>query len=115
MGTLISVSDINANVLKVNKLGITSYTERKNEPQTQNTFSFQFLFDPGQVAYIATAANKQISPIAGATEISTKHSEGLAQINDILCSTMQQLSSPTKTIATIVLNSINYPLLSFYF
>ena len=57
MGTQITFDSGDNSIAKVNKLGITSYDQRKYEPQTQNTFSFQFLFDPGQVAYIATASN----------------------------------------------------------
>lgn len=93
---------------KVNKLGITSYAERKYEPQTQNTFSFEFLFDEAQVAYIATFANTQISPITGAEEISANnYTRGLAQINEILNSSMQSLTSPTKTIGQVIIDFFN--------
>lgn len=107
MGTKITVASNDSGVLRVNKLGITSYAERKLEPQTQNTFAFQFLFDPGQVAYIATSANKQISPISGAEEISTNHAEGLAQINEYLNSSMQSVGSPSKTVAQIAIDFFN--------
>ena len=82
MSTNITFDAKNNKLAKVNKLGITSYTARKYEPQTQNTFSFEFLFDPAQVAYIATFANNQISPITGAEEIDAQnYSRGLSQIN----------------------------------
>lgn len=93
---------------KVNKLGITSYTERKYEPQTQNTFSFEWLFDDAQVAYIATYANQMISPITGAEEINANSAvKGRAQINEILNSSMQQLGSPVKNIGQITIDYFN--------
>lgn len=100
----------NSDLLKVQKLGFTSYTaaERKYEPQTQNTFSFQFLFDKGQVAYIGTAANMQKSSIAGADEIDAfNYNNGLRQINDILNTSMQGLTSPTKNIGAIMIDFFN--------
>ena len=94
MSTNITFDAKNNKLAKVNKLGITSYTARKYEPQTQNTFAFEFLFDPAQVAYIATYANNQISPITGAEEIdSVNYSRGLSQINEILNSSMQAINS----------------------
>lgn len=112
MGTLITFDSNNKDVAKVNKLGITSYehSDRKYEPQTQNTFAFQFLFDPGQVAYIATAAGTQASSIAGATKNDipiTPYSTGLAKINEILNVSMQGITSPTKNIAQIVIDFFN--------
>lgn len=108
MSTNIVFDPSNAKLAKVQKLGITSYTKRMYEPQTQNTFSFEFLFDPAQVAYIATFANNQISPITGAEEIdAVNYSRGLSQINDILNSSMQSLNSPTKTVAQIVIDFFN--------
>ncbi len=108
MGTQITFDSGDNSIAKVNKLGITSYDQRKYEPQTQNTFSFQFLFDPGQVAYIATAANIQASSITGAETIdATNYANGLAQINEILNSSMQGITSPTKTIAQIVIDFFN--------
>lgn len=108
MSTNISFDSKNSKFAKVNKLGITSYTARKYEPQTQNTFAFEFLFDPAQVAYIATYANNQISPITGAEEIdAVNYSRGLSQINEILNSSMQSLGSPTKTIGAIVIDFFN--------
>lgn len=107
MATSISVGQGNNNLSKVDRMGFTSYTARKYEPQTQNTFAFEFLFDPGQVAYIATYANAQISPITGAEEISTNFNKGLAQINEILNCATQQLTAPTKTIGQIVIDFFN--------
>lgn len=108
MSTNITFDSKNSKLAKVNKLGITSYTARKYEPQTQNTFAFEFLFDPGQVAYIATYANNQINPIAGAEQIdAANYSRGLAQINEILNSSMQAISSPTKSIAQIAIDFFN--------
>lgn len=108
MSTNITFDAKNNKLAKVNKLGITSYTARKYEPQTQNTFSFEFLFDPAQVAYIATFANNQISPITGAEEIDAQnYSRGLSQINEILNSSMQALTSPTKSIGQIVIDFFN--------
>lgn len=108
MSTNITFDAKNSKLAKVNKLGITSYTERKYEPQTQNTFAFEFLFDPAQVAYIATYANKQISPIAGAETIdAVNYNKGLSQINEILNSSMQSIGSPTKTVAQIVIDFFN--------
>lgn len=109
MSTILVNSD-NKNITKVTNLGFTSYTakERKYEPQTQNTFSFQFLFDKGQVAYIATKANMQASSLAGAETIDANNSsKGLAQINEILNSSMQSISSPTKSIAQITIDFFN--------
>lgn len=108
MSTNITFDAKNNKLAKVNKLGITSYTARKYEPQTQNTFAFEFLFDPAQVAYIATYANNQISPITGAEEIdSVNYSRGLSQINEILNSSMQAINSPTKNIAQIIIDFFN--------
>lgn len=107
MATNIQFDSKNARLAKVKKLGITSYTARKYEPQTQNTFSFEFLFDPGQVAYIATFANNQISPITGAENIDTNYSRGLAQINEVLNSAMQSLSSPTKSVGQVIIDFFN--------
>lgn len=108
MSTNIRVDENNSKLVKVNKLGITSYTERKYEPQTQNTFAFEFLFDEAQVAYIATFANNQISPITGAELIdANNYSRGLSQINEILNSSMQNLNSPTKSIQQIIIDFFN--------
>lgn len=107
MSTNITFDSKNPKLAKVNKLGITSYTARKYEPQTQNTFSFEFLFDPGQVAYIATYANNQISPITGAEEISTNYAKGLAQINEILNSSLQSMNAPTKSVGQIIIDFFN--------
>lgn len=111
MGTIITYDS--DNVGKVTKLGITSmdHSNRAYEPQTQNTFTFQFLFDPGQVAYIATSANRNKNFINGGNddfEIPvTNYAEGLAKINSILNSSMQSISSPTKNIAQIVIDYFN--------
>lgn len=111
MSTTITVNPNDRNYTKINNLGYTSYTarERKYEPQTQNTFSFQFLFDAGQVAYIATMANmkNQGNDLVGSTAISKNHAQGLAQINSILNSSMQSITSPTKTIGQIVIDFFN--------
>lgn len=108
MSTNITFDAKNERLAKVSKLGITSYTARKYEPQTQNTFSFEFLFDPAQVAYIATFANNQISPIAGAEEIdAVDFTRGRSQINEILNSSMQSISSPQKSVAQIVIDFFN--------
>lgn len=108
MGTQITFDSSDQSIAKVNKLGITSYDQRKYEPQTQNTFSFQFLFDPGQVAYIATAANIQTSSITGSEPIDAQnYANGLAQINEILNSSMQAIGSPTKNVAQIVIDFFN--------
>lgn len=107
MSTNITFDSTNSKLAKVTKLGITSYTARKYEPQTQNTFAFEFLFDPMQVAYIATYANNQISPITGAEEIDTNYSRGLSQINEILNSSMQSTGAPTKNIAQITIDFFN--------
>lgn len=108
MATNITFDSNNSKLAKVNKLGITSYTARKYEPQTQNTFSFEWLFDPAQVAYIATFANNQVSPITGAEEIdAANYSRGLAQINEILNSSTQAITSPTKTVGQIVIDFFN--------
>lgn len=108
MGTQITFDSSDQSIAKVNKLGITSYDQRKYEPQTQNTFSFQFLFDPGQVAYIATAANIQTSSITGSEPIdANNYANGLAQINEILNSSMQSIGSPTKNVAQIVIDYFN--------
>lgn len=108
MATLITV-DETSNVAKNNLLGFTSYTatERKYEPQTQNTFSFQFLFDEGQVAYIAASANRHLSPMAGGEEISLDKAHGLAQINEALNASIQNISSPAKNIGQITVDFFN--------
>lgn len=109
MATVFKTDYKNNNITaKVNKLGITSYAERKYEPQTQNTFSFEFLFDEAQVAYIATFANMQMSSATGATAISVNnYTRGLAQINDILNSSIQQITSPTKQIGEVMIDYFN--------
>lgn len=108
MSTNITIDSKNNRLAKVNNLGFTSYTARKYEPQTQNTFAFEFLFSHPQVAYIATFANNQISPITGAEEIdAVNYSRGLSQINEILNSSMQSINSPTKTISQIVIDFFN--------
>lgn len=111
MSTEINIGQLDTNLTrfgKVKKLGITSYTARKYEPQTQNTFAFEFLFDPWQIAYIAAYANNMISPITGAEAISTNnYSQGLADINETLNSSMQSLTSPTKNIGQIVMDFFN--------
>lgn len=111
MPTQININyDNNSNMLKVKKLGFTSFTaiERKYEPQTQNTFAFEFLFDPAQVAYIATYANNQITPITGAEQIDvSNYNHGLAQINEILNSSVQSLNSPSKSIQQITVDFFN--------
>nr|DAO15266.1 MAG TPA: baseplate wedge protein [Caudoviricetes sp.] len=110
MGTIITYNS--DNVGKVNKLGITSQEHRNRayEPQTQNTFTFQFLFDPGQVAYIATLANKTLSPFANNNDsllIDTDYNKGLASINNILNHSLQSITSPTKNIGQIVIDFFN--------
>lgn len=108
MATTIAIGNNEKSALtKIGKLGFTSYTARMYEPQTQNTFAFEFLFDPGQVAYIATFANNMISPITGAEEISTTFNKGLAQINEILNCATQQLTAPTKTIGQVIIDFFN--------
>lgn len=108
MATNITFDNSNSKLAKVNNLGFTSYSARKFEPQTQNTFSFEFLFDAAQVAYIATYANNQISPITGAEEIdAANYARGLAQINEILNSSTQNLSAPTKNIGQITIDFFN--------
>lgn len=108
MATNITFDSNNSKIAKVSNLGFTSYSARKYEPQTQNTFTFEFLFDPAQVTYIATYANNQISPITGAEEIdASNYSRGLSQINEILNSSMQGLNSPTKSIGQITIDFFN--------
>ena len=112
MSTIIKADSYDTkNLGKVTNLGFTSQTarERKYEPQTQNTFSFQFLFDEGQVAYIAAQANKLVSTERlGATRIDGgNYQEGLRQINEILNTSIQGLTSPTKTIGTILVDFFN--------
>ena len=100
-----------ANLAKVKKLGFDSYTarERKYEPQTQNTFAFQFLFDKAQVAYIARFANNLIgsTDVTGYEKISTEYDIGLKQINNILNESIQGIQSPTKTVGQIVIDWFN--------
>lgn len=108
MSTVISFNS--DNVGKVNKLGIRSedHSNRAYEPQTQNTFTFQFLFDPGQVAYIATSANRHRSDAFGGEDIPTNnYADGLAKINEILNSSLQGITSPTKNIGQIVIDYFN--------
>lgn len=108
MSTNIIFDSENKSIAKVGNLGFTSYSARKFEPQTQNTFSFEFLFDPAQVAYIATYANRQISPITGAEAIDgANYSRGLSQINEILNSSLQQANAPTKSIGQITIDYFN--------
>lgn len=110
MSTIIKASDYDSSLNRVTNLGFTSETarERKYEPQTQNTFSFQFLFDEGQVAYIATQANKLISNMVGGEKIAAdNYHRGLSQINDALNASIQGLTSPTKTIGTILVDFFN--------
>mgnify|MGYP006935830003 CR=1 FL=1 len=108
MATIIGYDKYSKEVLKVKKLGITSYTERKYEPQTQNTFAFEFLFDSAQVAYIGTYANNQISPITGAEKIDVNnYNKGLSQINEVLNASLDSLTSPTKTLGTIMIDYFN--------
>lgn len=107
------IYDINTvngnNIARVKNLGYDSYTasDRRYEPQTQNTFAFQFLFTPGQVAYIATSANEHFSPVVGNREIPTSHAAGLKEINEVLNSSMQSIGSPTKNVATIMIDFFN--------
>lgn len=109
MGTNITYNP-NDNRLRQKNLGFTSYTarERKYEPQTQNTFAFQFLFDVGQVYYIAASANAARSTTDEYSElISFDYKTGLKQINDILNCSLQNINSPQKTIQQIMIDFFN--------
>nr|CAI9751262.1 hypothetical protein DGKKSRWO_DGKKSRWO_CDS_0002 [uncultured phage]CAI9752089.1 hypothetical protein CVNMHQAP_CVNMHQAP_CDS_0002 [uncultured phage] len=101
------VHQSNNNVWEVNNLGKTSYANRQYEPQTQNTFAFQFLFDDGQVEYIRRKVNKNISPISGKTVSTASYAQALADINEILNVSMQSVNSPTKSIASIAIDFFN--------
>lgn len=113
--TIITSESFNSETIyKIDKnlLGFTSTTatDRKYEPQTQNTFSFQFLFDRGQAAYLGAAANMQANELAGAKKDEFKvkeYSACLKQLNEVLNMSLQGLTSPTKTIGQIVIDFFN--------
>lgn len=96
-------------IARVKTLGFTSMTatERKYEPQTQNTFSFQFLFDPGQVTYIANVANRSNNSQFGSENFDASYQTGLNQLNTALNVSLQNINAPTKSIAAIVIDFFN--------
>lgn len=107
MSTVINFNDDKYG--KLNKLGITSYEhkERAYEPQTQNTFTFQFLFDPGQVEYIRRRVDEATGSTLTGKKTIPKGSDGLAKINEYLNVSMQSIQSPTKNIGQIVIDFFN--------
>lgn len=109
MSTLITFNDTDKKLASVSNLGFTSYSDRRYEPQTQNTFAFEFLFDPAQVAYIVEYANKQISNSITGAEPFTKfnYKEGLREINETLNQSLANLTSPTKNIGQVVIDYFN--------
>lgn len=104
---LVNESTTNKGVWEVTNLGKTSYANRKYEPQTQNTFAFQFLFDEGQVEYIRRKANRYVSPISGKKIDETSYANALSDINEILNHSMQSINSPQKNVASIVIDFFN--------
>lgn len=107
MSTVINFNDDKYG--KLNKLGITSYEhkDRAYEPQTQNTFTFQFLFDKGQVEYIRRRTEAATgSVLTGKKEI-PKGAAGLAKINEYLNASLQSVSSPTKNVGSIIIDFFN--------
>lgn len=114
MATEITFSNTALN--KVNKLGIKSedHKNRAYEPQTQNTFTFQFLFDAGQTYYIRKRVEEAVgakSRITGSDKnkllTAANHAEALVAINDYLNSSLQSITSPTKNIGQIVIDFFN--------
>ena len=102
----------------------TSYAGREYEPQTQNTFAFQWLFDEYQVEWIARRVggenggfkpgivgandNLNIVPVGyGSGKILDQYSQNLSVINHVLNNSMQSLTSPTKSVAAIVIDYFN--------
>lgn len=107
MSTVISFNDDKYG--KVNKLGITTqeHRDRAYEPQTQNTFTFQFLFDPGQVEYIRKRTESATGSVLTGKKSIPKGASGLAKINEYLNVSLQSITSPTKNIGQIVIDFFN--------
>ena len=116
MGSIITY-DKDTKLNRVSKLGITSedHKNRAYEPQTQNTFTFQFLFDAGQTFYIkkrveaaSIGSNKTVIGGSGNALLSaSNHAEALTAINDYLNSSLQSITSPTKNIGQIAIDFFN--------
>lgn len=107
---IIANREAGQNYDSVKNLGFSSYSSRQYEPQTQNTFAFEFFFDAGQVKYISTFANKMGglgADVTGKKNFSTDFLDGLSDINEVLNSSMQQFNSPTKTIGQVVIDYFN--------
>lgn len=111
MSTFLVNNTTGGKFLEYTNLGRNSYADRRYEPQTQNNFTFQFLFDELQVAYLVYKYNKYIAPTALGSEkmnSNTGHySENLEKINEILNHTMTQINSPTKSVGQIVIDFFN--------
>lgn len=117
MGSIITYGS-DDKLSKINKLGITSeeHKNRAYEPQTQNTFTFQFLFDAGQTFYIRkrveaalTGGNDTIIGKSGGNALlrASNHAQALIAINDYLNSSLQTITSPTKNIGQIAIDFFN--------
>lgn len=111
MSTFLVNNTTGGKFLEYTNLGRNSYADRRYEPQTQNNFTFQFLFDELQVAYLVYKYNKYIAPTAlGSRKMNSganHYSENLEKINEILNHTMTQINSPTKSVGQIVIDFFN--------
>lgn len=117
MSTAIIINNEYDNSIKrVKELGFTSYSERKFEPQTQNNFSIEFMFDQKQVAYIMTYMSKYLNygnEFIGLDEGDNpanywnKHYEGLKIINEALNQSITNLNSPTKSLGQVTVDFFN--------
>lgn len=111
MSTFLVNGTTGSEFLEYTNLGRNSYADRRYEPQTQNNFTFQFLFDELQVAYLVYKYNKYIAPTAlGSEKMNSNighYSENLEKINEILNHTITQINSPTKSVGQIVIDFFN--------
>lgn len=113
---IVTYSTSGSDLSKITKLGITSedHKNRAYEPQTQNTFTFQFLFDAGQAYYIKKRVSESLSnttTIVGSSSnalvAADSYGTALTAINDYLNTSLQSITSPTKSIGQITIDFFN--------
>ena len=125
---LISGIDSNDQYYRLNDLGrnFTTSAGREYEPQTQNTYAFQWLFDPYQVEWIARrvgtrklaifgsnssitlySANSTANNKIAKSDLNARYNQNLSIINHVLNNSMQSLNSPTKSAQSIILDYFN--------
>lgn len=108
---------------RVKRLGVSSYDARMYEPQTQNTFAFEFMFDEAQIKYLCISANRASSYLDSYTRYPGNAVYGeednnfgfgqhgteqaLGEINEVLNSSIQSVNSPTKNVGQILMDFFN--------